>query len=288
MKTTNNYGMKQPEINSTTDTIDDAVNGIGYNAGVCDSQLKKINDSLQIGADNTINIQGMTVWGSQSVINFAPINSSHQSRILSYTGTQPSGNIFIEPQNYFVMRSLFSTATENKPVNGTIYGNLNVTGNFGVGGAKNRLVQTKSYGQVGLNAIESTECWFTDIGEGILVNGECKIEFDKKFLETININVPYQVKVWAYDGGNVTVYKKDMYSDCFIVKKKNDSVDCHFAYEIYAKQLGYEDVRLKEIDDIETQNKKIEKKNAELLAEYKKTEINKQRYMINNNQNSGE
>jgi hypothetical protein len=239
--TTKNYGFQKPATGKNLTSLD-LIKAVSNNADAVDQQIHNINTDF---ATNHI-----TIWSTNASLDFASnYSASRQARILSYYGDQPAGNIFIEPQNYLVIRSLFSNGTTNNPVNATLYGNLDITGHLGVGGAKNRLVKTKNYGQIGLNAVESTECWFTDLGENTLLNGECKIEFDKKFLETININMPYQVKVWAYDGGDVTVYKQDMHTDYFIVKAKNGSEDCPFCYEIYAKQLGYENVRLKEIDN---------------------------------------
>lgn len=274
--TSSNYGFQKPAVGKNLSALD-LIKAVSNNADGCDAQLKRINDAIAIDTNGNINIQNGTVWGADAFWNFASAhNATHQARIGSYSGSQPAGNLFFEPQNYFVIRSLFSTSSTNVPVNGTIYGNLNITGNFGVSGAKNRLVQTKSYGQIGLNAIESAECWFTDVGESILINGECRIDFDKKFLETVNTNVPYQIQTWGYDGGDVTVYKKDMHLNYFIVRAKNNSADCPFGYKIYAKQLGYEDVRLKEIDN------HIPDNTSKYAKLYFKDKLN------NNKQNSGE
>lgn len=137
----------------------------------------------------------------------------------------------------------FVAASSDNP-NFWIKKNLIVDGNMGCTGTKNRVVETKTYGKVKLNAIESTECLFTDIGRGKLENGTCIIKLDPKFLETVNTDTQYEVKTWAYGNGNVWVDTRKMYKQYVVVE---GTADIEFGYEVMAKQKGYEDIRLEEV-----------------------------------------
>lgn len=266
-------GLKKPSM--TTDIIDDVVSAVATNATICDSQFTKINDATAIDSYNHLNIQSPNIFGTHAILNFiASRNANNLAQIISYSdGGQPAGNLFIEPQNYLVIRSLFSTPTTNAPVNTTFYGSVNVVGNFGVNGAKNRLVQTKTYGQIGLNAVESAECVFNDYGRAKLISGQCKINIDNKFLETVNTkDYQYDVYLTKYGQGDIWVDFDSMTETYFRVIGTSD---INFGYQIVAKQLGYEDIRLKEIDNHIPDNTS---KYAELYFKDK----------LNNNQNSGE
>ncbi|EOU1696983.1 phage tail spike protein [Clostridium perfringens] len=129
--------------------------------------------------------------------------------------------------------------------------NFHSNGDISCGGQKHRIVDTEHYGKIKMNAYETTECHFGDIGRDKLVNGKCIIRIDERFLETVNTNIQYEVKTWAYGNGNVWVETKDMYPQYVIVKGSND---IEFGYEIIAKQKGYEDKRMEEYIKLKTLN----------------------------------
>lgn len=118
-----------------------------------------------------------------------------------------------------------------------------VGGNLKVNGKKNRVVKTKLFGNISLNAYETSECYFGDIGRGKLKNGKYILRLDPKYLATVNTNIQYEVRTWAYGEGNVWVETKDMYPQYAIVRGDND---IEFGYEIMAKQKYYENIRLEE------------------------------------------
>lgn len=71
--------------------------------------------------------------------------------------------------------------------------NLHV-GNLNSYGSKRRVVKTKHYGDVGLNAFETPNPYFADIGSGTVgEDGTVTIFFDPVFEETIETNAEYQV-----------------------------------------------------------------------------------------------
>ena len=141
------------------------------------------------------------------------------------------------------------TVDENLMVRGSIVdglrveGNLMVTGNLRVSGDdKQRLVET-SQGMVGINAYETAEPYFGDIGEAWTdENGQVRIDIDPLFAETVNTSCPYQVFLQPYCSGDFYVVERT--ETYFVVKGNPNSA---FGYEIKAKQKGNENKRLEKI-----------------------------------------
>lgn len=259
MKQTKNYRMKQPEVN--VDYIDDLVDAVGYNANLCDDKFNNI-------FNNRFNTKGFTLWDTNPSIDFAANNNSnHQARIISWAGNQPKGNIFIEPQSYLCIRSFLSTPSANNPVHMVLYGDLSVTGQ------KQRAVDTKTYGKIGLNAIESAESYFVDVYRGKTQNGQYQIQFDKKWAETVDLSVGYDVHLCKYGQGDIWTDYDSMNKKGFLVCAEND---IKFSAFVYAKQLNYADVRLNKV-----QTEEDEKKIEEYRQLYYKDKLN-------NLENSGE
>lgn len=123
-------------------------------------------------------------------------------------------------------------------------GGLNVNGSLRVGGSKNSVVQT-SQGWLAINAYETAEYYFGDIGESNTGNqSKVTIGIDKIFNETVNTNVQYQVFVTPYSDARVWVEQR--YHNRFVVC--SDKPNAEFGWEIKAKRKGYEDHRLRKID----------------------------------------
>ena len=122
-----------------------------------------------------------------------------------------------------------------------VHGDFNVSGNFAVTGSKNAIVPT-SRGMAAINAYETAEYYFGDIGETQTnSNGVVTVMIDPYFLETVNTLVPYQVFLTPYGDGNVWVSSRS--ANNFTVKSSNPNI--HFAWEIKAKRKGYENDRMK-------------------------------------------
>ena len=115
-----------------------------------------------------------------------------------------------------------------------VNGDFNVSGNFTVTGSKNAVVPT-SRGMAAINAYETAEYYFGDIGETQTnSNGVVTVMIDPYFLETVNTLVPYQVFLTSYGDGNVWVSSRS--ANNFTVKSSNPNI--HFAWEIKAKRKG--------------------------------------------------
>ena len=123
--------------------------------------------------------------------------------------------------------------------------NVHVTGWLGVDGSKNSIVKT-SQGTVAINAYETAEYYFGDIGEGQTdSNGVAYVGIEKLFNETVNTSIPYQVFITAYGPGNVWVEQREQ--DRFMVKSSQPNIK--FGWEIKAKRKGYEHTRLQNVDN---------------------------------------
>lgn len=121
----------------------------------------------------------------------------------------------------------------------------NLTANsLTVTGSKNAIVPT-SAGATLVNAYETAEYYFGDIGEGT-TDKKCvaQVTIDPLFLETVNTSVPYQVFVSSYD--NAAVWVESRTANIFVVRSSKPNVS--FCWELKAKRKGYEHSRL-EVDD---------------------------------------
>lgn len=120
---------------------------------------------------------------------------------------------------------------------------LIVQGNLNVTGSKNCLQATKNYGERLINAYETAEYYFGDLGFGkINSDGECLINIDDIFQECINTDVEYHVFTQVYNGSIKTI---ERYKTYFIVKGDPET---NFSWEIKAKRIGHENNRLDLLD----------------------------------------
>lgn len=173
-------------------------------------------DYLTVSADNSINITAC----SKTKAGLMPRIS------LSEASTSISGDsITLNAKNYVTL----------------LGSSVSVTGDFGVLGKKNAIVPT-SRGMAAINAYETAEYYFGDIGETQTnSNGVVTVMIDPYFLETVNTLVPYQVFLTSYGDGNVWVSSRS--ANNFTVKSNKPNI--HFAWEIKAKRKGYENDRMK-------------------------------------------
>lgn len=171
---------------------------------------------LTVSADNSINITAC----SKTKAGLMPRIS------LSEASTSISGDsITLNAKNYVTL----------------LGSSVSVTGDFGVLGKKNAIVPT-SRGMAAINAYETAEYYFGDIGETQTnSNGVVTVMIDPYFLETVNTLVPYQVFLTSYGDGNVWVSSRS--ANNFTVKSNKPNI--HFAWEIKAKRKGYENDRMK-------------------------------------------
>lgn len=137
-------------------------------------------------------------------------------------------------------------------ISNLVVDNLHVKSWFGDDGYKHSTIKT-SQGLIGVNAYETAEYYFGDIGESNTGNNnQVIIGIDHIFNETVNTNIQYQVFVTPYSSAHVWVEKR--YNNRFVVK--SDQPNAEFGWEIKAKRKGYERTRLQNFDNVMPQVKR--------------------------------
>lgn len=113
--------------------------------------------------------------------------------------------------------------------------------NLSISGSKNCVQKTQNYGKRLVNAYETADYLFGDVGESTIENGECIVYLDDIFKEVITTDITYQVFLTKYGKGDIWVSER--HSDYFVVQAEND---ISFGWEIKGKRKGYENYRLEE------------------------------------------
>lgn len=115
--------------------------------------------------------------------------------------------------------------------------------NLYVTGTKNCLQATKTYGERLINAYETAEYFFGDIGSGVIKDGQCIVAIDDILQECVNTNIQYHVFTQIYKG---SITKIERYQTYFIVYGSDNT---EFSWELKAKRIGYENNRFDIVDD---------------------------------------
>lgn len=122
-----------------------------------------------------------------------------------------------------------------------------VNKDFLVAGSKNAVVNTKNYGERLINAYETAEYFFGDIGSGkIDESGLCYIYIDDIFQECVNTEIEYHVFLQKCGQGDVWI--KEKHETYFIVEGTSG---LNFSWELKAKRKGYEQHRLEQPDNLD-------------------------------------
>lgn len=123
-----------------------------------------------------------------------------------------------------------------------VRGPTTISGTLTVSGSKNRIVSTEHYGERLQYCYEMVSPIFGDIGEGMTDdNGECVINLDDIFSETVSAQIEYQVFIQKEGCGDLWIAKKS--ENYFIVK---GTENLKFSWEIKVKQKDYEYERLEQ------------------------------------------
>ncbi len=139
-----------------------------------------------------------------------------------------------------------TTHHSNLTVNAQLQADSIQANSLRVTGYNHNVIKT-TQGYVGINAYETAEYYFGDIGEANTGNaGEVIIGIDKIFNETVNTKIQYQVFVTPYSDCHVWVERR--YDNRFVVR--SDQQNAEFGWELKAKRKGYESDRLRHIDGI--------------------------------------
>ena len=104
--------------------------------------------------------------------------------------------------------------------------------------------KTVNYGDRLINAYETAEYYFGDIGTGIISDdGEVVISIDEIFQECVNTNIAYHVFTQVYNGSITRIDRQPGYFIAYGIP------GTEFSWELKAKRLGYESDRMETFDE---------------------------------------
>lgn len=206
-------------------------NGIIVNSG--NNYMSFKEQEFSVTSDNSISVKAlgsglrldgssMELWGN-SVSLYGSYSEGFKIQTLKGMSVQSSTGI----------------------ANGTtlhVYGAIVVEDVFLCKGTKSRICETKDYSTRKLYCYETASPLFGDVGCGLTdENGECYVEFDSVFAETVNMNCEYQVFLQKEGKGDIWVEEK---TQTYFKVKGTENLK--FSWEVKSKQKGYE---LNRLDD---------------------------------------
>ncbi len=105
-------------------------------------------------------------------------------------------------------------------------------------------IMSTDRGRVGLMCPESPEAWFEDYGEGQLVNGRARIEFDPQFLQVVTIDAENPMRVFVQlTSGNPMGLVVQKNTTGFDVIAEDGASNATFDFRVSARWKGFEGVR---------------------------------------------
>jgi hypothetical protein len=128
---------------------------------------------------------------------------------------------------------------------GQFDGNVVISGNLTVGGAKSAAVSFPDGSQRRLYCVESPESWFEDFGFGELSNGEAEVRLDPGFRSVVNSDA-YHVFITEY-GDNNALYVAERTGSSFLVRAKASNANGTFSYRVVAKRRDIRAPRFEEV-----------------------------------------
>lgn len=118
-----------------------------------------------------------------------------------------------------------------------------VANSLRVTGSKNCIQDTEHYGYRAINAYETADYYFGDIGEGTIgTDGLCYVSIDDVFVEVVNTKCNYQVFLTKYGPGDLWI--KERTENYFIIEGTSGLL---FGWELKAKRKGFETDRLEPV-----------------------------------------
>ena len=235
---------------------DQIVDGVAYKKGINVYAPMYINKRLKLysGTNFLSEIDGAISWnnGTGTINNLLGMYGDNGA-VLGYKSGDSFNARFLvsEVSHPGTGDNLISWGNYNG--NGYTLHNFNIVAkSLSVQGSKNCLQETKSYGARLINAYETAEYFFGDLGfSKINEEGVCYVDIDDVFLECVNTDAQYHVFTQIYNGKITSI---ERYKTYFIVKGEQNT---EFSWELKAKRKGYEINRL-DLPDIETQGDEID------------------------------
>jgi len=129
---------------------------------------------------------------------------------------------------------------------GYFAGDVQVTGNFTVFGAKNAAVPHPDGSHRRVYSVESPESWFEDFGQSVLSSGQAEVRLDPDFAAIVH-NDSYQVFLTEYgESGGLYVSSRDA-SGFTVRERAGGSSNIAFGYRAVAKRKDIPGPRLEKV-----------------------------------------
>ena len=191
---------------------------------------------------------GMTITpNGYTMICGQQTNANTNASTVEGSGTT-QGMIIIEP--YYTGYGTTYQSAGGIKLRGNVYCNRTIEATaLSVSGTKNRIAKTENYQERMLYCYEMPSPMFGDIGEAQTdENGDCYVDIDDIFNETIRSDIEYQVFLQKEGPGEIWIEEK---TGLFFHVK--GTPDLKFAWELKAKQAGYETERLESRNSYEAE-----------------------------------
>jgi hypothetical protein len=190
-------------------------------------------------------VSGYGVWGI-SDSNVGVYGTSSFAEGVTGVNTTPNYS-----SNIGTLGGLFGVYGSS-PANSGVYGYSETgdavcaIGAFQATGTKSAIVKLNNGSPVQLYCEEAAEVYFTDYGEGTLVNGKVHIKLDPVFLQTVTIDSQHPIKVFVQLEGDCNgVYVTNKSAAGFDVAELKGGVsNASFSYRVVCKRKYYEDERM--------------------------------------------
>ena len=193
--------------------------------------------------NNTTTTKGYAKYYNGTTETGRIFGSTNNDIIVACNSNNKTKFCFEKDGSYWNAMDVYRNDGANNNCSIDMWGDVTCKQNLTVNGTKNRAVKTDSYGTRLLNAYETAECYFGDIGKST-TGEECKVEIhlDPIFLETVDTSIDYHVFLSKYGRGDIWV--SELHEDYFVVESENPNLE--FSFEIKAKQRDYVITRLEE------------------------------------------
>ena len=211
--------------------------------------VRPINQTVAVQQGVNVSISGVHVYPTNG--NSFPNADIYSDSISLWSSTGSS--------NYKVFYAYTDDSTSPTRHGVFITGDLNVSGFQ----QKNKIVDTQDYNSRALSCYETPTPMYGDVGEGVIGDdGYCYVTIDPIFRETISDTSPYQVFLQKYGLGECYVHERK-YAYFVVAGEPGLS----FGWEIKAKQLGADQIRLRVYphSDTEGHEEKIDYANEALI-----------------------
>ena len=233
------------EIKAKNTTIGE--DGLTVNNGAITIKNNKGQDVLKGDAEGNLNLN---IWGSKLTMSATGNRKTelycniYDKFIIDVPYENAEAGLWIKRNSGSTILSDVAGQNEYYSIymGATRFESIKSLGGLTVSGSKNCLQKTENYGERLINAYETAEYFFGDIGSGIIKNGECIVLIDDILQECINTEIEYHVFTQVYNGSITSIEKYNTY---FIVKGEDNT---SFSWELKAKRKGYENVRLDTVD----------------------------------------